>query len=101
MSIDGSNMGNMSKEVVIDFFAAVIDDLGVVISFEFTPTSPSIYLAKTPKILFCENDLNGYKWQVKERVLHEVAHHFEKGKRTHGRNFYEEYIKLLKRFMVG
>ena len=98
--VEENNMGNISKAEVIDFFTRVTDDLGVVIAFEFTPTAPSIYLEKTPKILFCENDLNGYKWQVKERVLHEIAHHFETGKRQHGTNFYKQYILLLNRFMV-
>ena len=92
------NMGNMSKAEVIDFFANITDDLDVVLSLEFTPTSPSIYLGS--KIMFSEKDLNGYKWQVKERLLHEIAHHYERGQRNHGSNFYREYIKLLNKFMV-
>lgn len=95
-----SGMGNMSKPELEEFFASVVKDLGIVLALEFTPTAPSIYLEKTPKILFCENDLNGYKWQVKERILHEIAHHFEVRKRQHGANFYKEYARLLNRYMV-
>ena len=101
MSAEENNMGNMSKAEAIDFFTCVTDDLGVVIAHEFTPASPSIYLEKTPRILFCESDLNGYKWQVKERILHEIAHHFEKGKRQHGPNFYKVYAELVKKYLAG
>lgn len=103
MTKQGSSIeySNMSKAEVIDFFTFVTDDLGVVIALEFTPTSPSIYLEKTPKILFCERDLNGYKWQVKERILHEIAHHFEVGKRRHGANFYKAYVELVSKYLAG
>jgi len=101
LPVEDNNMGNMSKAEVIDFFTYVTDDLGVVIVLEFTPTSPSIYLKKAPKILFCENDLNGYKWQVKERILHEIAHHFEVGKRRHASNFYKVYMELVSKYLAG
>ncbi len=93
-----SNMGNMTGDEVAAFFRAVVEDLGANLSLEFTPASPSIYL--DGKVFFCLNDLNGYKWRVKERILHEIAHHFEKGKRQHGPNFYEPYIWLLGKYMA-
>ncbi len=93
-----SNMGNMSKSELISFFTFVTDDLGVALSLEFTPTSPSIYL--DGKVLFCEQDLDGYKWQVKERILHEIAHHFEVGRRRHGANFYKVYVELVSKYMA-
>ncbi|KKM81337.1 hypothetical protein LCGC14_1330840 [marine sediment metagenome] len=99
MRIAGNNMGNMSKKEVRFFFNSVISELGIDLKLEFTPTAPSIYLGD--KILICTQDLNDYKWAVKERVLHEIAHHFEKGKRTHGKNYYRAYVKLLGEFMVG
>ena len=99
-----SNMGNMTREEVVEFFDAVTADLGVDIALEFTPTAPSIYLTggqleNQPKILFCTNDLEGDKWQVKERVLHEIAHHYEEGKRCHGPNFYGPYAQLVARYL--
>ena len=95
-----NNMGNMSEKEAAVFFVAVVDDLGIDIALEFTPTAPSIYLEKEPRILFCTNDLSGYKWQVKERILHEIAHHFETGKRSHGPNFYKPYISLLGKYLA-
>lgn len=99
LPIEENNMGNMSKAEVVDFFTCVTADLGLVLALEFTPTSPSIYLGD--KILFCEKDLNGYKWQAKERILHEIAHHFEVGKRQHGTNFYKVYAELISRYLAG
>ena len=93
-------MGYMAKAEAIDFFTFVIDALGIVISLEFTLTSPSIYLEKGNKILFCENDLDGYKWQVKERILHEISHYFEVGRRCHGHNFYKVYSELVGKFLA-
>ena len=97
-SLGVSNMGNMSKAELIDLFILVTNDLGVVLSLEFTPASPSIYI--DGKVLFCERDLDGYKWRVKERLLHEVAHHFEVGKRHHGANFYKIYVELVDKYMA-
>ncbi len=94
-----SNMGNMTRDEAEEFFRAVVSDLSVDIALEFTPTAPSIYLEKEPRILFCTNDLEGYKWQVKERVLHEIAHHYEEGKRCHGPNFYRPYAQLVARYL--
>lgn len=99
LSVEHSNMGNMSKAEVIDFFTFVTDSLGIVLSLEFTSTAPSIYL--NGKILFCEHDLEGYKWQVKERILHEISHHFEVGKRQHGTNFYKVFAELVSKYMAG
>lgn len=101
LPVEKSNMGNMSRAEVIDFFAYVTDDLGIVLALEFTPTSPSIYLEKSSKVLFCEKDLDGYKWRVKERVLHEIAHYFEVGKRRHGVGFYKLYVELISKYMAG
>ena len=92
-------MGTISKEEVADFFDYVTSELGIVLALEFTSTSPSIYLGD--KVLLCERDLGDYKWAVKERILHEIAHHFEEGRRMHGSNYYKEYVRLLARFMVG
>ncbi|KKN00945.1 hypothetical protein LCGC14_1132750 [marine sediment metagenome] len=98
LTLEEGNMGNMSKTELIDFFTFVTDDLDIVLSLEFTPASPSIYI--DGKVLFCGRDLDGYKWRVKERLLHEIAHHFEVGKRQHGVNFYKVYVELVDKYMV-
>lgn len=41
----------------------------------------------------------GYPWEIKEVILHEIAHIFSPDI-THGRDFYLEYTKLLTKFMV-
>lgn len=99
LPVEEDNMGNMSKAEAIDFFTFVINDLGIILSLEFTPTAPSIYLGE--KILFCECDLHGYKWQVKEKILHEIAHHLEVGKRRHGTNFYKVFAELVSKYLAG
>lgn len=95
-----NNMGNMSKQEALEFFNVVVGDLGLEdFTMEFTTCSPSIYLGS--KILFCEKHLNAYPWQIKEEILHELAHHFEVGKRRHGENFYKAYVVLVDKFLAG
>lgn len=41
-------------------------------------------------------------WEVKEEVLHEVAHIFtQKDGNKHSEVFYKEYIRLLNKYMIG
>ena len=41
-------------------------------------------------------------WEVKEEVLHEVAHIFtQQDSNNHSKIFYEEYIRLLNKYIIG
>ncbi len=93
-----NNSGNMSKQEALEFFNRVVSDLELLdFTMEFTPCSPSI--CQDNKILFCEKHLNAYPWQIKEEILHELAHHYSRGVTGHSERFYEAYIRLLNKYV--
>ena len=85
----------MNKVDLLAFFRTIDTD----VELEFTTASPSIYMGG--KIYFCERDLDSVDWDVKEKLLHEIAHHYTDCQPPHSKPFYVEYIKLLNKYMVG
>lgn len=67
---------------------------------EWTKAAPSECLRERRIILIHTRLINRYAWEAKEEVLHEAAHINTEGDRLHGREFYAEYVRLLRTFML-
>ena len=94
------NMGNMSKEAAEGFAAYVFqgENLQDEWKMEWCKGGPSICLNGTihirDKVL-----RHCYPWQIKEEILHEIAH-IRAPKDFHWVEFYREYVRLLQKYMV-
>jgi len=94
-------MGAVKKEEVETFVRIVFDALELNDwKMEWTETTPGICLRKAKKILLPTRIIGRYPWEAREYALHEIAHIFALNDKLHGKLFYDEYIKLLQRFIT-
>ncbi len=95
-----NNNGCMSKVEIEDFASYVLKDEGYSNHKMEWTTAGDILIGDT--IYIDERHIDGYPWESKEIVLHEVAHidTWPEDMR-HGELFYSRYVELLEKFMVG
>lgn len=99
-----NNMGNISRLEAQAFAANVLKELGLD-DWCMKWTTDRSECIRDMKLLFIYSRKKrfriypGYPWEVKEIILHEIAHIFTLDS-AHGAGFYTEYIKLLTKFMV-
>lgn len=101
------NMGNISRLDAEAFAFTVLKELGLDDwKLEWVTDGSACIIDMKLLLLHVPNHRSlkfriyaGYPWEVKEDILHEIAHIFSPCN-THGRDFYLEYIKLLTKFMV-
>lgn len=94
------NMGAVTKEEMEKFAGSVLGDFPKW-SVKWT-TAGGICMFKTRIVYIDERYIGKYPWDAKEHILHEFAHINTWPKdQGHGRYFYNEYVRLLKKFMVG
>ena len=95
-----NNMGAMNRKQIMAFAMLVLADFHGW-QIRWTTASPSICI-RDRKIIFIEERwINKYPWEVKEVILHEVAHISTLNDYVHGVEFYKEYIRLLNRHMLN
>ncbi|MCK5021512.1 MAG: hypothetical protein KAS32_31155 [Candidatus Peribacteraceae bacterium] len=101
------NMGSCKTDCIEEFIAIVKEQEGMQDWTFQMGVAPSICITKEKLIIIKERIVGRYPWEVKEEVLHEVAHattHEEAkgiGEMGHCPMFYKEYIRLLQKYMVG
>jgi len=92
------NMGAITRKEMEDFAKLVLKDfLGWKMKWS---TCGGICIHKTKTIHIDERYIGVVVWEAKEHILHESAHIKTYPKDLHGRYFYKEYVRLLKKFMV-
>ncbi|MCK5021288.1 MAG: hypothetical protein KAS32_30030 [Candidatus Peribacteraceae bacterium] len=101
------NMGSCETDCTEEFIELVKQEEQLQ-DWTFTlGVAPSLCIVPDKKIIIKEKIIGRYPWEVKEEVLHEVAHvnTYEEaksiGEMGHGPMFYKEYIRLLQKYMVG
>jgi len=92
-------MGAITREEAEAFAGHVLEELRLDWKMKWTEAEPGICLKKTKEILIPESVIHCHRWVAKEYVLHETSHIFTDDN-EHGKEFYEVYIDLLRRFMV-
>ena len=93
-----TNNGSMSKSKIESYARRVLIECGYPHEMKWT-TAGDILIGDT--VYIDERHINGYPWESKEIVLHEVAHidTWPEDDR-HGELFYSRYVELLEKFMV-
>lgn len=92
-----ANMGAITKVEIEAFFERVLNDIAPDHDWRWVGSAPHLYNRKGKQIWFYIGAIGKYPWQVKEEVLHEIAH--IQGEDGHGKKFYSRYITLLSMFM--
>ncbi|KKL98737.1 hypothetical protein LCGC14_1821380 [marine sediment metagenome] len=92
-----NNMGCMGESEIEDFAETVLRKCGYVHAMKWT-TAGDILIGDT--IYIDESHINEYPWQVKQVVLHEIAHidTWPQDDR-HGELFHKRYAELVLRFL--
>ena len=94
-------MGSMAKEDAERFARMVLDCEKYSGWGMQWGCAPSICLRDRKLIIIREKIIGWYPWQVKEEILHEIAHIPTIEDKGHGTIFYEEYVRLLKKYMAS
>jgi len=93
----------MTKEHCYQFFNECIEELGITdCKMNVAFCGGSFYSDNC--LHMDEEMLRTCPWQIKETILHELAHHLTNDTRDnmhHGLRFYKNYVELLSRFMAG
>lgn len=92
-----NNMGAATRQEIEKFAEKALKNFP---GWEMQWTTAGSICIRERKIIFIDERFIGkYPWEAKERVLHECSH-INTEDRVHGEEFYREYIKLLKKFML-
>lgn len=93
-----NNMGAITKKEMEDFARLVLKDFPRW-KMKWT-TCGGVCIHKIKTICVDRRYIGVVVWEAKEHIIHEAAHIKTYPKDLHGKYFYKEYIRLLKKFMV-
>lgn len=92
-------MGAVTKQEIEDFAFAVLYREFPDYKMKWT-RGGGICIRKSKIIYIDKRFIGKYPWVAKEHILHECAHIKTVDDMVHGEDFYKEYIRLLKLFMI-
>lgn len=95
------NMGNIERQEAEAFARAVLDRENYPDWVMEWGCAPSICIHDRKVVVIKEKILkHGYPWEVKQEILHEIAHIPRTEEKGHGPNFFREFVRLVTAHLV-